>query len=47
MRTPLALRTIALAAGLGLAGMTSAACELAVASFKAEARDVVCTTALG
>lgn len=39
MRTPLAMRTIALAAGLGLAGMASAACELAVASFKAEAKD--------
>jgi hypothetical protein len=39
MRTRLTLRSAALAAGLALAVMTSAACELAVASFKAEAKD--------
>lgn len=39
MRTRLPLRPFALAACLGLVGMVSAACELAVASFKAEARD--------
>jgi DUF4097 and DUF4098 domain-containing protein YvlB len=39
MRTRLTSRSFALVASLSLIALTSAACELAVASFKAEARD--------
>jgi len=39
MRTPSTLRTASLAAALVVVGLASTACELAVASFKAEAKD--------